>query len=436
MKLSFSTLPPGTLANCAESERLASSMDVEKITSDLVCAFGRGTQSHPSAWSRSENPDFEAHFRPRVTLSDREAVKRIQGTLEAQADLSILKPAGWFFYPGGGGFRIDIPNIVAWLISEASIHDAAQVVTAFAEFIKRNEVIGFYACAAAGLSVDSPVEFGNGVSIVPFESLPPSYGRGYVREQFINPAGIPLLPPLAVLTIPFRQSPAIVQMEGGEAPKNTTLSETAAESQTLFLDTLRCLSLVGPRHVAPLGYWNQIATPGAPNFGASVSNFATPSFWVRVRPPLPLDLVDARQLVDAFFQLSPKFRAELRISSDRLNNALGESNPVDKAIDLGIALEALLLHGLGANRGELRFRLALYGAALIGGSPSEKMANFKLLRKLYDLRSGAVHSGSLQTSGDPQKILTEGSTMCSTLIRKLIDLKAWPDWETLVFGKT
>ena len=66
----------------------------------------------------------------------------------------------------------------------------------------------------------------------------------------------------------------------------------------------------------------------------------------------------------------------------------------DISIDLGIALEALLLHEQNKkNRGELRFRLGLRGAWLVGSDGNERAEILKLLREVYDLRSIAVHSG-------------------------------------------
>lgn len=68
-------------------------------------------------------------------------------------------------------------------------------------------------------------------------------------------------------------------------------------------------------------------------------------------------------------------------------------------IDLTIALESTLLAGL---RDELKYRLALRGAALLAGmrDPTEV---YGLLRAIYDIRSAVVHDGILLseiTKGD------------------------------------
>jgi hypothetical protein len=89
-----------------------------------------------------------------------------------------------------------------------------------------------------------------------------------------------------------------------------------------------------------------------------------------------------------------------------LNNAIrryeyaGERRrPEDRIIDLMIAAESLFLHDLGGaqERGELRYRLALRTAFLIGSSSESRRQTFDLMRCAYDVRSTVVH-GDAPTS--------------------------------------
>jgi hypothetical protein len=149
----------------------------------------------------------------------------------------------------------------------------------------------------------------------------------------------------------------------------------------------------------------------------------------RKAPPLDVDAL--HQVVNQFFALPPKLRQEMAIPIDRLNLAIGGRNPVDKAIDLGVALEALLLHELDDN-GELSYRLKTRGAALLGGSASQRRETFNILGRLYNLRSKAVHSGKLK--GNPTEEIRAGCALCVRLVLKMIERGAWPDWDALVLG--
>jgi hypothetical protein len=113
---------------------------------------------------------------------------------------------------------------------------------------------------------------------------------------------------------------------------------------------------------------------------------------------------------------------------------------VDKAIDLGISLEAMMLHNQGQERerGELRYRTAIRGAAFLGGALEERQKHFKLLREAYDLRSEAVHAGRLAEKGskrrDASPILAETGALVFQIAKQIIREGGFPSWEDRVLG--
>jgi hypothetical protein len=114
---------------------------------------------------------------------------------------------------------------------------------------------------------------------------------------------------------------------------------------------------------------------------------------------------------------------------------LRRASATDSAIELGIALEALLLNDLDRDRGELTFRLRLRGARFLGATPSETREIFKSLRLAYDLRSRAVHSGNTpeELDGVPSsKILETGYGLTVAAVEKIIRLGKSPDWTDVV----
>jgi Apea-like HEPN len=120
---------------------------------------------------------------------------------------------------------------------------------------------------------------------------------------------------------------------------------------------------------------------------------------------------------------------------DRLIQALRRKYGVDKAIDLGIALEVMLLHGIGKNdRGELRFRSSIRGATFLGGEKKERLEILRLLKEAYDLRSQAVHSGVLK-KGKSQHILEQAAKIGAKIALNLIERRSFPDWDAeIVIG--
>jgi hypothetical protein len=142
------------------------------------------------------------------------------------------------------------------------------------------------------------------------------------------------------------------------------------------------------------------------------------------------DVQDWLSIVRNMFALPDNVRRSLEVPIDRLNQAIGGQNDIDMAIDLGVSLESLLLHGLNEDRGELSFRLSLRGAALLGGDAAARKGTFDLLRNMYKLRSQAVHAGRLRGRVNEEE-LKAAFAVCARLIRKVIEQGAWPNWQAL-----
>lgn len=117
------------------------------------------------------------------------------------------------------------------------------------------------------------------------------------------------------------------------------------------------------------------------------------------------------------------------------------ANAEDRAIELGIALESLLLNDIESYT-PLSYQLRLRGALLHGGTETDRANVYDLLYDIYDLRSKAAHGGKLKIRDkfrNGQRMKTEsrlwqGIELCAHLIRKVAEQKKWPDWKSLVLG--
>jgi hypothetical protein len=139
-----------------------------------------------------------------------------------------------------------------------------------------------------------------------------------------------------------------------------------------------------------------------------------------------VDTVVARELYSSFDAVNENDRAAIFLATDRLRRSRGQWSPVERAIDLGIALETSLMHDIEHDHRELRFRLALRAAWFIAESPTEREAVFRAARKTYDLRSTAVHSGVISPSKKTDEELAAGDEVCSRVLRKLVSQGGFP----------
>lgn len=135
-------------------------------------------------------------------------------------------------------------------------------------------------------------------------------------------------------------------------------------------------------------------------------------------------------------------QARLRVPLDRLNRSyLAGIRSVDKAIELGIALESLyaptkLSEGIA-------FAVRTRAARFLGGSLEERRRTVTTLRDVYDLRSRAVHAGRFDAEGSPKKwsddarvraVLGAGQHLIGRSLVKVIQ-EGEPNWEEFDLGE-
>jgi hypothetical protein len=200
-------------------------------------------------------------------------------------------------------------------------------------------------------------------------------------------------------------------------------------------DLVRCIRALAVSPVAALGSWAYLTNTFANTIVGVGYQWGEALFdrQLGVVRPVAINPKAIAELFRSFSQIRPDEKRVLRIALDRLSQAVRRNNIIDKAIDLGIALEAMLLHGIGKNdRGELKFRQAIRGAAFLGGPKTERLQTLTLLKDAYDLRSTAVHTGALEKGKRGQtadKILEDAARICAGIARKLIGRGSFPDWD-------
>ena len=208
-------------------------------------------------------------------------------------------------------------------------------------------------------------------------------------------------------------------------------------------DIVRCMTAISVRPLAITGSWMQFdhktASALSPIGYSYSENLFDNTLSVASFNPVQLDGEAVAQLFGRFQEYKSSDKNVLRITLDRLNQSLRRRNDVDKVIDLGMALEVILLHDSSKNErgnknypGELRFRSSIRGAMFLGGANLERKNTLQLLKEAYDLRSEAVHSGGLKRRRKgpaPEQTLSEAMGTCARIARKLIERGSFPDWD-------
>ena len=140
---------------------------------------------------------------------------------------------------------------------------------------------------------------------------------------------------------------------------------------------------------------------------------------------------------------------KLQIPIDRWIKSKAEDNPVDKIIDLGIALEALYLPKNKTD--QLSLSLRLRAAWHLGKNKAHRKELIDEFDAIYTLRSEAVHNGELSpkvkirkgnkakqgTSIPTSEFILRAQELCRDSIIKILEDGEFPDddyWKDLILG--
>ena len=141
--------------------------------------------------------------------------------------------------------------------------------------------------------------------------------------------------------------------------------------------------------------------------------------------------------------MSSEVKEKLQIPIDRWIKSKTEDNPIDRIIDLGIALESLYLPN--GNKEQLSFQLRLRASWHLGENKVHRKKLIDEFDAIYTLRSEAVHNGKLSPRVKIKKgnKITQGKSvptsefipraqdLCQQSIIKILEDGEFPDWNNI-----
>jgi hypothetical protein len=139
------------------------------------------------------------------------------------------------------------------------------------------------------------------------------------------------------------------------------------------------------------------------------------------------------------FSIFRKQNATISLAIRQLESSRRRLSDVERAIDLGICLEVLLMSGAKEN-GEIGYKLSTRAAWLIGETPDKREEAYEAARILYNRRSSAAHTGALrarQNMEEEEAHIAEFKkfdVLCASLIVHLAERGFPKDWKSVVLG--
>ena len=387
----------------------------------------------------------EAHVRKPQRLA-------VFAALEAHPDVAHV--LGLHLNSGLNGARLAREALGAWLLTRATQLGPTAAIAELRSFLTGGHCELEEYLAFSGLEVSVPMTLPAGFELVPMTEIPESvltisltdpdwlyYGRnakGYVRRktvQVLAGFGKNILHSnphvaMAALRIRYKRSPALL-----------STPVDFPNSVERMLDTLRVLAAVTCASIFPVAHWIS-AVPTTPLW----NNFAW-SYWYHLNALRQFSTVEGNEdriarTTTRWEALADQTKQKLRIPLERLNRALAAPLAADCAIDLGLALEALLLADLSPND-QISLAFRLRGAWLLGATPAERRALAQQFNAIYTCRSSVVHRGTLPSDKfqvDGEKLTAEdfishrACSLATSAVLKIIERGDFPDWGALVVG--
>ena len=223
-------------------------------------------------------------------------------------------------------------------------------------------------------------------------------------------------------------------------PENISVSEDAIiyhNDTEVFDEIVLVLTLLGPRLVLSASQWFSFDDESLNNIVGSASS----SFFHEITPSRALatnsfsDLSQTQALVSHYFMFNGKERPRVRAALSRLNMALCRCSSGDKALEICIAIEAILADK--DDKMEKNHKIKIRAARLLGGNIASRKENSEVINCIYSIRSELVHSGttnqtkkygSKEHKASASEMVDRGARICAEIIKIIILNGSIPDW--------
>ena len=342
---------------------------------------------------------------------------------------------------GSGFSSIALDSLGKWLVSYSYDHNINETIKSLNDYLKISDMPGVAILAVSGIVPKEKIQISDNIDLVPFESLPSSRIKeelypDILKQEvfFISPSVNNYNPPKAALIKRIKLSPKSYREEKTNVKK--------IDYSDLF-EACMFLTLYSNATPVPATYWSE-PEEHVPCKDILDNSVSFPSFLELSRNDRPITTYDwdrLKPLYQKFMTLSQQDRDHLKIPIQRLNQARRRLSYEDKAIDQGIAMEALFLNDQSGNE-QISLMLRLRASLWLGTNIEEKEKLLHLFSAVYSCRSKAVHMGKVANEikisyrGKVQtgELLKESDQLSVDAIKKIINYGGFPDWNKLMLG--
>lgn len=361
-----------------------------------------------------------------ILLTDRGQAIRVR----LQQDPRVAALEGKMITHGTGGSSFSLDHFCMWYLW---LEDEFKPAAA-AEYLERFLTQELHSVLVTewilGIRVERSISLGGGIEIRPVSAMPPSQDR----EQFSRVPG-PLqyhasISPTAAIT---KACPIKIVRDIDDCAMPDALKATMVQLGRLpilinAIEGLSCLPRFSTSY-APGEVPNGPFTGG----GGGIPGYDVIGTQVHLMTPAHGEALT--RIAHAFAVKSEPEQQRLLLILHRLCQAKRHERIEDKVLDLGIALEMLLLND-NASRDQLSQSFRLRGSWLLAQNAEERAHLHNTFKDIYRARSEVAHGGQLAWTSDFRERrdrLSEWLDLACRVFQRILNEGA-PNWTQLVLG--
>ena len=341
-------------------------------------------------------------------------------------------------YSPGGGYPLD--RLLEQLLKIAIGRGIEKAVSNLSKYTKETWISVKSLALLEGIRLKAKSQVSDEIQLIPLPNSPSDLPK-FLPTSIYNSFGISpnFFCSKTLLVIDYFVSPAFYHPRQDTAIREyrtqvnraSDVFKSLCQGLSLACDSAVQASLKWPYWPEDELFYLNPPGPGPPQFSEPVDLFEAS---VEVEKSQIREAKRLHEILDK----NPEVREKLRVPINRWIKSKTLQEPIDKIIDLGIALEALYVPDGG---GDTTYKLAIRAARHLGKDKQDREDLLTQFKHIYACRSRAVHDGHVAETvrfGEEKisrsKFITHAQDLCLRSITKILGKGKFTDWDSLILG--
>ncbi len=334
---------------------------------------------------------------------------------------------------GSGASKYSIETLAMWFLWCAKKCGLENARAKLEQFLNSEELPVISTLWLLGLEIDDSIQLNDDYTLVPIGDMPEAWDKDFFQQRGTGHILQRLPAPKCAIT----KKCSVIKVWGNNSSKEISSVDNYNKTIRNLHDIAILLNVINGVSCLPFyetSYVDQDLPFGPFGLGGGCSRFYDVSAHGMTKLPAS-EANKLKDLTEKFKKLDEKEKPRIQRILNRLSQAKRRTQIEDIVLDLGIALEMLLLKD-NQNNDQLSLSFRLRGSWLLGNSKENRMKIYNQLKQIYKYRSQVAHSGIL-CNGDSKKInavresIPDYLTIAEIICQKIIK-DGSPDWDKLV----